>query len=188
MLIKFDGEEYNFNLNDIDVNQAEQVYDKVGLTLMGLEEGLSIGHPGAMKAVFWLMLAQNGKAVAFEQVNFKIIPFANATQAAKKAEDEEEARVAKLKKASPKGGPGAKVTRQTSTPSDLWMGWLAIFGWNTYRTSPTSCTSTALSLTVSGAPISFGISNGSTCTGKLKKRRPTRGRGMSARGVPLFLC
>lgn len=89
MHINYDGKEYTFDLEEIDVRQAGIIKDKCGLTLMGLEAGLSEGDPAALRAVYWLMLCQNEEKADIEQVNFKIVKFARAVDAASTTEDDE---------------------------------------------------------------------------------------------------
>lgn len=82
--INYEGEQYTFDLEEIDVAQAETIFKKAGLTLLGLENGLGEGNPYALKAVFWLMLQQNGSKLGYDNVNFKIVKFARAMQEADK--------------------------------------------------------------------------------------------------------
>lgn len=78
MKINYDGREYNFDLEEIDLTQATIIKDKYGLTLMGLEEGLMNGDPAVLRSLYWVMLAQNGEPDDIERVNFKIVKFAKA--------------------------------------------------------------------------------------------------------------
>ena len=86
MHITYEGKEFTFDLDDVDLTQASIIYDKCGLTLLGLETGLYEGHPAALRAVYWLMLCQSGEVVDIDRVNFKIVKFAKAVDAAAEAE------------------------------------------------------------------------------------------------------
>lgn len=80
--VKYEGKEYNFDLEDITVQQARTIKSSCNLTLLGLETGLEQGDPDALRAVFWLMLAQNGEVEEIDRVDFKIVKFARAIDAA----------------------------------------------------------------------------------------------------------
>jgi len=100
MKICYEGEELDFDLEEITVRQAMQLKMKLGLTLAGLDTGLSTGDPDAMLAVFWLMKSQAaGKPVDIDELDFKVVKLANAIQ---EAVDAEEARQAAEKEADPK--------------------------------------------------------------------------------------
>jgi hypothetical protein len=96
MHVKYEGKEYTFDLEEITVAQARTMKSSCGLTLMGLEDGLTKGDPDALRAVFWLMLCQNGEPAAdIDRIDFKIVKFARAideaagTEADPKAESTE---------------------------------------------------------------------------------------------------
>lgn len=87
--LTYEGKEYKFDLEEITLEQARTMKARCGLTLMGLEAGLGEGDPEALRAVFWLMLTQNGEPQAdIDRVNFKIVKFARAFDAAQPVEDE----------------------------------------------------------------------------------------------------
>lgn len=86
MIVKFEDEELDFSLDEITVSQATTLKRKLGLTLIGLDAGLSDGDPDALRAVYWLMQTQAGKRVDIDSVDFKIVKFANAIQAAVEVE------------------------------------------------------------------------------------------------------
>jgi hypothetical protein len=93
--INYEDKDYTFDLEEIDVNQATIIHRKTGLTLFTLEEGLAKGDPGALRAIFWLMLAQNGENEDIDRINFKIVKFARAVDAASKELAEKSAPKAK---------------------------------------------------------------------------------------------
>jgi hypothetical protein len=104
MQIEFEDKEYQFELDEIDLRQASLIYDKCGLTLMGLELGLGEGTPTAMRAIYWLMHAQNGEELDIDRLNFKVVKFAIAIrEAGQKAEEAE--------KAANKSAPKARAAK-----------------------------------------------------------------------------
>ena len=107
MQIKFEDVEYSFDLDEIDLRQASMIYDKCGLTLMTLELGLGDGNPSAMRAIYWLMLSQNGREEDIDRLNFKVVKFAHALQVA--GEEAE-----KAAKAAAKPGPKARAAKASS--------------------------------------------------------------------------
>lgn len=88
MLVQFEGKEYQFDLEEIDVNQARYIKRHTGMTLLQLEEGLENVDAEAMAALYWLMLAQNGSVVDLQKINFKVVAFGKAISAAQRAEQE----------------------------------------------------------------------------------------------------
>src|ERR1700761_3607989 len=111
MLVIYEDEEYVFDLEDITVGQAKIIQAATGHTLMTLEKGLENADPGALVAMFWLMQVMNGHAMPIERVDFKIVKFANALQAATERErDEREAEEAAAKKSGkPREAPKAQI-------------------------------------------------------------------------------
>lgn len=102
MKLDYEGTEYSFDLEDITVQQARTIKASCGLTLLGLEAGLEAGDPDALRAIFWLMLCQNGETPDIDRVDFKIVKFAKALDAQANAESkEDEAPKAKAAKSSP---------------------------------------------------------------------------------------
>jgi hypothetical protein len=88
MNVNYEGKTYAFDLDEIDISQATVLKRKFGLTLLSLEAGLREGDPDALRAMYWIMLTQDGQRVNIDNVNFKIVKFANAIQQA--SEDEAE--------------------------------------------------------------------------------------------------
>jgi hypothetical protein len=86
MNVEFDDTEYQFDLDDIDVTQARYLKRKIHMTLMDLEEGMLRADPDALVGLYWLMLAQNGKVVDIDKLNFKLVRFGIALQKAVKAD------------------------------------------------------------------------------------------------------
>jgi len=88
MKLTDEGKEYTFDLEEITVQQARTIKSQCGITLLGLEEGLENGDPDALRAIFWLMLCQNGEPADIDRVDFKIVKFAKAMDIAAVAEAE----------------------------------------------------------------------------------------------------
>lgn len=88
MIVRFDDQEYQFDLDDIDVSQARYLKRKFGLSLMDLEDGLERADVDCLVALYWLMMQQNGKTVEPDRVNFKIVQFGIALRVAAEAERE----------------------------------------------------------------------------------------------------
>lgn len=82
MNISYEGKDYAFDLDEIDVDQATLIKRKFNLNLLGLEAGLREGDPDSLRAIYWLMLAQNGERANIDNVKFKIVKFSNAIQTA----------------------------------------------------------------------------------------------------------
>lgn len=89
MKISYEDKEYDFDLDEIDVSQATVIKRKFGLTLLSLESGLREGDPDSLRCLYWLMLTQDGQRVNIDNINFKIVKFANAIQEANLRELEE---------------------------------------------------------------------------------------------------
>lgn len=75
MIVKFDNREWNLDVDEIDVSQAMHIKVKTGYNLMQWQSALEQGDVAAVKALYWLMLAQNGIGADIDLVNFKIIKF-----------------------------------------------------------------------------------------------------------------
>ena len=86
MVVDFEDKQYNLDIEDIDVRQAMVIKVKTGFNLLQWQAALEQADVDAIKALYWLMLAQNGVAADIDIVNFKIIKFANAVKAAQKPE------------------------------------------------------------------------------------------------------
>jgi hypothetical protein len=89
MKVTYEGETLDFDLEEIDVQQATVLKRRLGLTLLSLDQGLNEGDPDALRAVYWLMMVQSGKKVDIDEVNFKIVKLANAIQDAVEKETKE---------------------------------------------------------------------------------------------------
>jgi hypothetical protein len=105
MKINYEGETLDFDMEQITVRQAMYLKMKLGLTLMGLDQGLIAGDPDALLAIYWLMRTQVADSpVDIDNLDFKVVKLANAVQVAVEAE---QAELDKAAAADPKGA-GAK--------------------------------------------------------------------------------
>lgn len=78
MVISFDGSTYNLDVDEIDVAQAMVIKVKTGYNLLQWQAALEEGDVLAVKALYWLMLSQNGIAADIDIVNFKLVKFITA--------------------------------------------------------------------------------------------------------------
>ncbi|SRR5581483_4507622 len=78
MIVNFEGKEWQLDTSEIDVRQATLIKVKTGYNLLQWQSELEQGDVSAVKALYWLMLAQNGVATDIDQVNFKMVKFIEA--------------------------------------------------------------------------------------------------------------
>ena len=78
MIVHYEGKEYSFDLDDLTVAQAKVIKDHCNMTLFALEQGLTSADPDALRALYWLMMAQSGESCNIDLVDFKIMPFVKA--------------------------------------------------------------------------------------------------------------
>lgn len=108
MKVCYEGEELEFDLERVTVRQAMQLKMKLGLTLLGLDEGLTKGDPDALLAVYWLMRTHSSdKPVDIDTLDFKIVKLANAIQEAVEKEQAEQEEEVKAAGKAPKKREGA---------------------------------------------------------------------------------
>lgn len=86
MIVEFEGKTWTLDINEIEVRQAAVIKVKTGYTLLEWQAALERGDVDATKALYWLMLAQNGVAADIDLVNFKMLKFITAVGAAAKDE------------------------------------------------------------------------------------------------------
>lgn len=87
--IHFEDQDFEFDIDDIDVNQARAIKRYTQMSLFKWQEALKEADPDALVGLYWLMMNQNGKAVDMHKVNFKIVQFGNAVGEAFEREAEE---------------------------------------------------------------------------------------------------
>ena len=81
MNVHFDGQDYEFELDNLDVMEARTIKRQTGLTPRDMYQGMAELDPDALVAIYWLMMKQNGKTVDVSKVNFNLIEFAAAVTA-----------------------------------------------------------------------------------------------------------
>lgn len=117
MIVNYEGEDYDFDFDEITVQQAKTIKRECGLTLKGLEDGLSEGDADCLRALFWLMMVNSGIKSDINTVDFKIVKFSKALQDAsekeRKVEEEKEREAAKAGIAARR-----RVNPKTTTGSD----------------------------------------------------------------------
>jgi hypothetical protein len=86
MVIDYDGRQYDFDLEEVTLAQLTRAFKAYGMTLMELEVGMQLGNPNALRAAYWMMLAQNGENVGLDRLSFKPVKLAKSINAAFKAE------------------------------------------------------------------------------------------------------
>lgn len=92
MIVKFNNREYTLDVDDIEVEHARVIKkynDTLNLKVFG--EGVGVGDPDALTALYWLMLKQNGEDHNIEKVSFKAMRFLIAVMQAQSDEAEKEA-------------------------------------------------------------------------------------------------
>lgn len=78
MIVHYDGKDYEFDLDDIGIDEATTIYRKCKLTLIGLEQGMTDLNPDALRAIYWYMLKRNGVSADLDRLNFKPVRLASA--------------------------------------------------------------------------------------------------------------
>ena len=90
MVVEFEDKSWTLEIDEIDVRQAMAIKVKTGFNLLEWQAALEQGDVNAAKALYWLMLAQNGVNKDMDQVNFKVLKFIAAVGAAAQAEGKSE--------------------------------------------------------------------------------------------------
>ena len=88
MKVEFEDRVWDLDVDEIDVAQAMVVKVKTGFNLLQWQAALEQGDVMAAKALYWLMLAQNGVNKDLDTVNFKVLKFIAAVGKASEAEAE----------------------------------------------------------------------------------------------------
>lgn len=88
MIVTFEGQDFNFNFEDLDIAQARKIKRELGLSIKQWQDGLSELDPDCLVGLYWLMHAQNGHALDMNKVNFKIAEFGEAFSNAQQTEEE----------------------------------------------------------------------------------------------------
>lgn len=85
MIVEFEDKSWNLDVDEIDVRQAMVIKVKTGYNLLEWQAALEKADVDAAKALYWLMLAQNGVSADIDLVNFKIVKFMTAVGEANQA-------------------------------------------------------------------------------------------------------
>lgn len=75
MLVNFEDRDWNLDVDELDVAQAMVIKVKTGFNLLQWQAALEAGDVLAAKALYWLMLAQNGISADIDLINFKVLKF-----------------------------------------------------------------------------------------------------------------
>lgn len=78
MLVQFDGTDYQFDLDEVDLAEARFIKRQSGLSLLKFQEGVVESDPDCLALAFWLMKKQSGTVVDPHKVNFKVGRFSIA--------------------------------------------------------------------------------------------------------------
>ena len=87
MRIEYEGQSYDFDLDDMTVKQALKIEKFIGGPIIDFEKGMAEGTLPALQCIGWLVL-HGGDATPIADVDFKVGKFSRAFQAAAKAEAE----------------------------------------------------------------------------------------------------
>lgn len=105
-LVSFEGKDYQFDIEELTLNQARYISRNCKLSVRKLMDGLVDLDPEALAALYWLMCDQNGERKEISKVDFPLIKFAAAIGdafPADEVEGEDE-----VNPTSDKSGPTAK--------------------------------------------------------------------------------
>lgn len=78
MQVNYEGEEYELDLDEMDVKQARIIKVATGLTPLQLQRGMMEVDPDALTGLYWYMMVSNGKPCNIKVINFKVAKFSNA--------------------------------------------------------------------------------------------------------------
>lgn len=120
MIIEYEGQQYEFDFDDITVKQAIKVEKHTGLKLTEWGDALSKGADlTAMQALGWLVL-HGGRDIPIEDCDFKIVKLGEAFTAAAEKEAEAEKAAAEARptaQLTPPNGSGDVSIPALSLPS-----------------------------------------------------------------------
>lgn len=94
MIITFEGRDWDFDEDDLDVKQATVLWKTYQMTISEWSRGFATMDQRAYHFTYWLMLAQNGEKKPIEGCNPPIIQFISAVTDARIAEAAEVAAAA----------------------------------------------------------------------------------------------
>lgn len=78
MLIKFAGQEYEYDPAGIDVKTAIAIRDHTGMGIRSWQKAIDDADPLALQALLWVVKDQNGERVPIRTLNFAVVEFFEA--------------------------------------------------------------------------------------------------------------
>ena len=90
MRIEYEGESYDFDLDDLTVKQALKIEKHIGGPMMDFEKGMITGSAVCYQAMGWLIF-HHGDSTPIADVDFKFGKLAKGFEAAMAAEREAQA-------------------------------------------------------------------------------------------------
>lgn len=95
LLIKFEDQEYDCDLDDMDFSEARYIKRNTGLTILEFQEAVMKADPDALGALWWWLQKRAGRNTDMNKTNFKVAKFGGAVieavveEANRKAAEEE---------------------------------------------------------------------------------------------------
>lgn len=111
--MKWDGKTYDWDPEDITVQQAIVIKLAFGWTLTEWQEACSKVDPHAFQALYWLMRVQGGESCRLEDQDFSIKKFSEAFEAAQNEAAQSEGQAARGNVETPSRTPGLAMTSQS---------------------------------------------------------------------------
>jgi hypothetical protein len=99
LIIEYEGREYPYDPDDLDIDQALLIEKHIGGTLMDWQKGIYAYDTKCTQVLGWIVLRGGDLSVPIESVNFKVNKLRTAFEAA--AEKENAAEKAKETAADP---------------------------------------------------------------------------------------
>lgn len=125
MIIRFEGREWEFDLEKITLKQAVAMHLAYGFTLDGWLAACGETDPRALQCLWWLMLQQDGKVLAIKDADCPLISLAAAFADAQSAEEPEPEADPTTSPSSPLGAapsPAPVIPTATTPPPPAWQG------------------------------------------------------------------
>ena len=90
MRIEYEGESYDFDLDDLTVKQALKIEKHLGGPMIEFEKGMAVGRADCYQVLGWLIF-HRGDSTPIADVDFKFGKLAKAFEAAAAAEKDAQA-------------------------------------------------------------------------------------------------
>ena len=113
----FEGREWEFDLEAIDIKQAVAMHLAYGFTLDGWFTALADTDPRAFQCLWWLMLQQDGQVMPVKDANCKLMALSVAFAEAKAAQDAQGEAAPEPDPTSPPSPPGGPPSPEPATPT-----------------------------------------------------------------------